>query len=380
MMEQPWMTVQAQMHDHVMTLTGISAKKFYWDAKTLVDAFAQVAEYYQMDRFSASADIYNFEIEALGAKMIYGNNSMPTIDFREPLIKEPKDLLKLKTPDFYRDGRLLFAMDCIKLTREKEKGLAAGRFCGPFSLAVGLRSYPVLIKDMRKRPEFARDLLTFVVDEVLLPYLKAQKEYCGINIAGGDNAWAVVPNLSVSEIQEWSVPFSRRIAEKAKEIGIMAVCVDGDYCEERPEKFKTEVLYGAFDVQIASQGMPAIFLGMGRWQDYPLQAVLDYTAKYRSQGIRIPIHAALNAHLLHNGPEETIVDLIKRYIRMFAREHELTISLANIPADTHPDHIHAAVAAIHTYGRKPIAENLDEIEFELPKRESFQEWKKRKSD
>jgi hypothetical protein len=84
MMEQPWMTVQAQMHDHVMTLTGISAKKFYWDAKTLVDAFAQVAEYYQMDKFSASADIYNFEIEALGAKMIYGNNSMPTIDFREP--------------------------------------------------------------------------------------------------------------------------------------------------------------------------------------------------------------------------------------------------------------------------------------------------------
>jgi uroporphyrinogen-III decarboxylase len=233
---------------------------------------------------------------------------------------------------------------------------------------------------MRKRPEFARDLLTFVVDEVLLPYLKAQKEYCGINIAGGANAWAVVPNLSVSEIQEWSVPFSRRIAEKAMEIGIMAVCVDGDYCEERPEKFNPEVLYGAFDVQIASQGMPAIFLGMGRWQDYPLQAVLDYTAKYRSQGIRIPIHAALNAHLLHNGPEETIVDLIKRYIRMFAREHELSISLANIPADTHPDHIHAAVAAIHTYGRKPIAENLDEIEFKLPKRESFQEWKKRKSD
>jgi len=379
MMEQSRMTVSAGMPDHVMTLTGIPAKKFYWDAKTCVDAFAEVADYYQMDVFNATADLYNFEVEGLGAKMVYGDNSMPTIDFREPLIKEPKDLLKLKTPDFYRDGRLLFALDCIKLGKEREKGATVGRFCGPFSLAVGLRSYPALIKDMRKRPEFARDLLTFVVDEVLLPYLKVQKEYCGINIAGGANAWAVVPNLSVSELKEWSVPYSRRLVEKAKEIGIMANCADGDYNEERLEKFNTEILYGAFDVQIASQGMPAIFLGMGRWQDFPLQAVLDYTARYRSQGIRIPVRAAVNALFLRNGPADKIVDFIKRYISTFAPEHEISIALANIPADTNPDHVHAAVAAIHTYGRKPIAENLDEIEFKLPKRESFQEWKKRKS-
>ena len=379
MMVKPWMTVQAQMHDHVMTLTGIPAKKFYWDAKIFVDAFAEVADYYQMDTFSAAADIYNFEAEALGAKMVYGDNSMPTIDFREPLIKAPKDLLKLNTPDFYRDGRLLFAMDCTKLAKEKKKGMMAGLFCGPFSLAVGLRSYPALIKDMRKRPEFARDLLRFVVDEVLLPYLKVQKEYCGIKIAGGANAWAVVPNLSVSELKEWSVPFSQRLTEKAKEIGIMANCVDGDYDEERLEKFNPEILHGAFEVQIASQGMPAIFLGMGRWQDYPLQAVLDYTARYRVQGIRIPVRAALNARLLRDGPVDKIVDFIKRYISTFAPEHEVSIGLANIPADTNPDHVHAAVTAIHTYGRKPIVENLDEIEFKLPKRESFQEWKKGQS-
>jgi uroporphyrinogen-III decarboxylase len=379
MTEQPWMTVQGQMNDHAMHLTGILAKKFYWDANTFVDAVEEVANYYEMDTFNATADLYNFEVEGMGAKMVYGDNSMPTIDFREPLIKEPKDLLKLKTPDFYRDGRLPFALDCIKLGKEREKGSTAGRFCGPFSLAVGLRSFPALIKDMRKRPEFAHDLLTFVVDEVLLPYLKAQKDYCGITIAGGANAWATVPNLSVSELMEWSVPYSRRLVEKAKEIGIMAASADGDYNEERREKFNTEVLYGAFDVQIASQDMPAIFLGMGRWQDFPLQAVLDYTTKYRSQGIRIPVRAAVNALFLRNGPADKIVDYIKRYISTFAPEHEISMAFANIPADTNPDHVHAAVAAIHTYGRKPIAENLDEIEFELPKRESFQEWKKQKS-
>ena len=33
-----------------------------------------------------------------------------------------------------------------------------------------------------------------------------------------------------------------------------------------------------------------------------------------------------------------------------------------------------AVAACHTYGQFPIPDNLDEIQFEMPKRESFQEF------
>jgi hypothetical protein len=156
----------------------------------------------------------------------------------------------------------------------------------------------------------------------------------------------------------------------------VANCIDGDYNEERVEKFSTELLYGCFDVQMATQGSPAIFLGMGRWQDLPLQPILDYTAGYRSQGIGIPVRAAVNAHLVRNGPAGAIVDFIKRYICTFAPEHEISIGLANIPADTNPTHVHAAVAAIHTYGHKPIAENLDEIEFRIPKRESFHEWQR----
>jgi hypothetical protein len=74
---------------------------------------------------------------------------------------------------------------------------------------------------------------------------------------------------------------------------------------------------------------------------------------------------------------DKIVDIIKRYIRTFAREHELSINLSNIPADTPSDHVHAAVAAIHTFGRKPIAENLDAIKFETPRREPFTEWKRK---
>jgi len=372
------MTIAAQMHDHVMTLTGTPARRFFWDAPTTVDAFAEVCDYYQMDSFTAATDGYNREIEAMGGKMIYSDHAMPTIDFRAPLIKEPADLLKLKTPDFYRDGRFPYALDCIKLSGQREKGAAIGLYCAPFSMAVGMRSYPKLIRDMRQRPDFVRDLLTFIVDEVCLPYLKVQQEYAGISYAMGVNAWACVPNLSVPMLMEWVVPFSRRLIDRAAELGVTTDSGAGSYAEE-PGKFDSGLLHSTFDVQIASSGRQALVLGGGLWHEYRLEAVLEYTARYREQGIRVPLSISVNAILLRDGPMTRIVDLIKRYIGTFGYDHKLSISIANIPADTPSDHVHAAVAAVHTYGRLPIAEDLDQIEFELPQRESFTEWRRMKS-
>lgn len=372
--ERPWIRVFSQMHDHAMALAGVPARTFYWDARTFVDTMTQVAVYYDMDNPMPVADVYNFEIEGMGGKMIYSDNAMPTIDFRDPLVKEPDDLLKLKTPDFYRDGRLPYALDCIKFGTEY--GVYQSRFCAPFSMATGMRSYPALIRDMRKQPEFAHELFTFIVDEVLVPYLKAQKEYCGITVARGADAWASIPNLSVKDMKEWVVPYNQRLMTKAGEYGITANSNSGDYNEERPEKFDTEILHGSFDVEVASQGSPSLFLGMGRWEEYPLEPVREYTARYRNQGISVRITAGVNARLLRDGPIEKIVSTVKRFIDAFARDHELSIFLANLPMDTPPAHVHTAIAATHTYGRKPIVDNLDDIEFSIPERESFQEWKK----
>jgi hypothetical protein len=192
----------------------------------------------------------------------------------------------------------------------------------------------------------------------------------------GADAWCAVPNLSVEAMKEWVVPYIQLLAEKAQACGVEVMCVSGDYCEEQLEKFDVTVLHGSFDVEVAAQGTPSLLLLMGRWQDYPLEPVRDYTARYRKRGIRVPIAAGVNARLLRDGPVEKIVSTVRRYIDAFARDHELNVLLSNIPADTPPDHVHAAIAAVHTFGRKPIAANLDEIPFEMPVRESFQEWKK----
>jgi uroporphyrinogen-III decarboxylase len=374
--ERPWISIFAQMHDHAMTLAGIPTKKYYRDARLFVDVVAEVSAYYELDSQSLGADVFNFEIEGMGGKMVFGENSMPTIDFRDPLVKSPEDLRQLRTPDFHRDGRLPFALGCMKYG--KEYGIFQGIFCAPFSMAVGMRSFPALIRDMRKQPKFAHDLLTFIIDEVLVPYLKVQKDELGLTFSVGADAWCSIPNLSVKEMKEWVVPYNQRLFAKAKEFGMTVSTFSGDYCEERLEKFDIDVLYGAFEVQIASQGTPSIMLAMGRWQDFPLEPVVKFLDKYKRQGIRVAVSAGVNARLLRDGPVNKIVDYIKRIVDTFARDHDLTMSLANIPADTPSEHIHAAVAATHTYGLKPIAADLNIIKLKVPEKEPFAEWKKRK--
>jgi uroporphyrinogen-III decarboxylase len=366
--------IMALMSDHSMFLAGVPAKKFYSDASANVTTTAAVAAYYGFDSASGGGDTYNYEAEALGQRLIYSDNAMPTADFRDPLIKEHKDLAKLKAPDWLSLDRIRFILDVIKLNAGL--GYKTGKFCAPFSLAVTLRSYPKLIRDLKKDPGFAHDLFTLLADEILPSYLKAQKKYCGIRAATGADAWAVFPNLSLDLIEKWVVPYAERLFNNCLDFGMMAMSAGGaDYCEERLEKFDKDILFKCFDIQQKMLlHMPMFVLGTGRWDEYPLEPVIEYLTPYKEKGIHLAVMTYINARLVRDGPEDKIVDTIKRFIDVLGRDHNLALILSNIPADTPPQHVHAAVAAAHTYGQLPLATHLDEVALKVPERESFHEY------
>jgi len=372
------LTVTAQMHDHVMTVAKVPAKVFYYEPVPFVNAFEAVGAYYHMDGVLPFGDVYNFEAEALGQAMIYGD-AMPTIDFRDPLIKEPGDLAKIKIPDWGKTKRVPYQWELSRLS--VERGLTnQGVCCAPFSLAVGIRSYPLLIRDMRRDPKFAHELFTWIVDEVLTGYMRQMAEYAKVSLILPADAWSCFPNLSSDMIDEWVVPYLQRLAGRLFPYGIFVSTPCGDYCEERVEKFDKQTLWRCFESQSRAAGVPLALLGMGRWQDYPLEAVAEYVDNKKAEGVMVPVTAGVNARLLREGPIDAIVDNIKRFIDVLARRTHLDIFLANVPADTDPAHIHAAVTAVHTYGALPLAGNLDDVKFEVPQRESFDEfmktWKK----
>jgi uroporphyrinogen-III decarboxylase len=369
-----WIQVSAQMHDHAMTLAGVPACRFYGDANAHVNVMVAVAAYYRFDTGRGSFDVYNIEAEAMGQKMIRSNSAMPTVDFREPLIEDPADLLRIPVPDWHNAGRASFALDVIKLNASL--GLNRGYFCAPFSLAVALRSYPRLIKDMKKNPGFAHDIFAFLVDEILPSYLKTQKDSCAVTVGLGSDAWAAFPNLSPALLEEWVVPYTERLSANLGKFGASALYVGGaDYCEERLENFDKGILFKCMDTQVKfAGGAPIMFMGMGRWQDYPLESMVEYLQPYKEKGIRAIMTAGVNARLLRNGPIESIVDYIRRVVDAIGRDHDLSFWLANIPADTPPEHVHATVAAVHAYGLRPIPKNLDDVKVHVHLRESFQEY------
>ena len=371
--DKGYINISAQCHDHVMYLAEAPAKKFFTDLDYNFELGGLVGRYYNLDGPVGGHDAYDVEVEALGGKLIYGENSMPTIDFRQPLIKNYEDLEKLKKKkiDFQNAGRFPMILNSTG-------SMVGGNciFCSPFSLAVGLMGFPKLIRAMKREPKLYHGVMSFVVDDVLAPWIRVQNEKHGNLMGIGADAWASVPNLSPKEMMDFIVPYNIRLEKKCKEFGVMVMNVTGDYCEERVEKFDPKILHDSFDVEVASMGgNPALFLAMGRWHEYPLEAVRNYTEKYRKEGKGVTITAGINARLLRDGPVEKIVDNVKRFIDTFARDHSLTIFLSNVPADTPSEHIHAAVAATHAYGKFPIADNLEEIELNIPKKKSFKEWR-----
>ena len=90
--------------------------------------------------------------------------------------------------------------------------------------------------------------------------------------------------------------------------------------------------------------------------------------------VDVSVAAGVDANLLKKGPVQAIADRIKLYIDKLGRDGRCMIHLNQIPIETPPEHIHAAVAACRAYGRLPIADNLDEISFDIPSRESFAEF------
>ena len=91
------------------------------------------------------------------------------------------------------------------------------------------------------------------------------------------------------------------------------------------------------------------------------------------------VTAGVDAALLCQGPVNAIVERIKWYIDTFARNGRCMIHLNQIPRETPCEHVHAAVAACHTYGCLPLLNNLNDIEFEMPTKETFSEFANQKN-
>ncbi len=377
--------VLAQMHEHVQYITKIPPKEFFLtNATRMVEAFDQVNAWYGMDLPVPFTDIYNYEAEALGAKMIYGDIDMPTIDFTDPLIKDISDIDRINTHLTPESGRMRYVIDAANAFKTVCGLPKIAVFAAPFSVAVGLRTYPKLIRDMRKDPKAAHELFTWITDEVHPRFIEVIRKETGARFALAADAWSCFPNLTHEMIEEWVIPYNTRVRKNALEQGmLLGLLASSDYCEERPERFNKEDMQTCWRQMTRSllgnwttKGAP--LMGMGRTQDWPLEWLRDFGDEPIKYYGKRPVLVSFNARFLREGPVDVLVDFVKRTVDMLGREGRIIFLFAQIPAATPPEHVHAAVHAIRTYGKYPIAENLDDIKFKMPEFEPFDVWLKKR--
>ncbi len=352
--------ILAQINEHVVRLCGGDMREAYTDAAKFVEMNLAVFEYYRLDMPGFYYDIYNIEAEALGQRLNWESDRMPDIDRQNPLIREPSDLGRLRPPDFKKSGRIPFVLEAMR--RSYDLGLPVRvRFCSPFSLAVNVRGIENLLLDILTDPPFAHRLLAFLTDEVLIPWVQAQREAIGLpRVAGnGADAAASPPIVTVEILEEFVMPYVARMNEKIGNVTSMGYW-GYSYLYKHPEKFykmlglMASVSPGALmclDPDVARTG-PAPYVEFAR-------------------GKKMSLMLGLDTLLLQDGPLPKIVERCRRYVTAGARAERLVMFFNDVSVHTPLQNIHTAIAAIRHFGKLPFEERPLES-FRAPEVESFE--------
>jgi uroporphyrinogen-III decarboxylase len=352
--------ILAQINEHVVRLCSGDMREAYTNAAKFVEMNLAVFEYYRLDMPGFYYDIYNIEAEALGQRLNWESDRMPDIDRQNPLIREPSDLDRLRPPDFKKSGRMPFVLEVMR--RSHDLGLPVRiRFCSPFSLAVNVRGIETLLLDILTNPPFAHRLLTFLTDEVLIPWVQAQREATGQPRVAGNGADAAgsPPIVTVEILEAFVMPYVARMNQKIGNVTSMGYW-GYSYLYKHPEKFyrmlglMASVSPGALmclDPDVAKTGPEP-------YAEYAREKKMSLTL-------------GLDTLLLQEGPLPKIVERCRRYVTAGARAERLVMFFNDVSVHTPPRNIHTAIGAIRHFGKLPVKE-LPLESFQPPEAESFE--------
>jgi uroporphyrinogen-III decarboxylase len=362
--------IAAQSNDHSARLAGIPSERFFTDAEIFTRVQLLVSEYYGFDAPNNTWDVYNIEAEAMGQKIVFPPDGIPDVDRTQPLIDSPASLDKVRIPDPYKSGRMPWVHAVNKKYIELTGRPAHVYFCAPFSLAVNVRGYENLIMDIDLNPDFAHQLFEFLCDKVIAPFIQAMRsEIDQPNaLADGNDAWASPPLINLQIMENFVI----RYAQRLREIVGAKVVTRGNWGDSKSNHPEFAERFMALKLK-ACPGFLSVL-------DPDLYKLGPQKVKAFAQKHEAYVTAGVDATLLQKGPVEAIVARIKQYIDAMARDGRGAIYLNQIPGDTPPEHIHAAVAACRAYGQFPIPENLEEVEVDLPERECFSEFLQHKGE
>jgi uroporphyrinogen-III decarboxylase len=334
-------------------------RQAYTDAENFIEMNLAVFQYYGLDMPGFYYDIYNIEAEALGQRMNWESNRMPDIDRQNPLVGVHADLDHLRPPDFKKSARMPFVLEVMR--RCYDLGIPVRiRFCSPFSLAVNVRGIENVLMDILTAPKFAHRLLTFLTDEVLIPWVQTQREAIAQPGASGNGADAAAspPIVTVKILEEFVMPYVARMKKKIGNVTSMGYW-GYSYLYKHPENFRKML-------ELMASVSPGLLMCLD--PDVAVTGPEPYVEFARERNI--PLMLGLDTLLLQDGPTVKIVDRCRRYVLAGAQARSQFFFFNDVSVNTPVENVHAAITAVRHFGKYPI-ENRPLESFRMPEFESF---------
>jgi hypothetical protein len=352
-------SISAQIGSHTMRLTGVSERAFFSDPNLFINNHLMVSAYYDLDSPALYYDMYNIEAEALGQKLVWLPEMFPEMDGKNPLIKEPRDLDRLRPPNPRKDGRMPFIIEVYK--RMVDLGLnPSPRYCAPFTLVGNIRGLSNLLMDILLDPPFVHRMFNFVTREVLLPWVDVLRDECGKDLfALGADAQASLPLTNLDIIEEYALGYVLKMRQQMEHIGVTAWWGER-YLENPEDLFKLKL-----------RGNPGVLKGY----DPDVFEVGPERFAHFAAANDVHVTLGLDSTLLPSEPVQVIVERVKSYVSALRRRNGGGLFLNEVTRDCPSGAVHAAVQAARFFGRPHDGSaGLHMDDFVYKPRIPFSEW------
>ncbi|WP_242967878.1 uroporphyrinogen decarboxylase family protein [Tepidibacter mesophilus] len=313
------------------SMFGHSIREYNHSIEALVNVAVGSFEKFRPDSIGFGPGLQGVP-EAMGSGVVFPKDSTPYIS--KPAISDYNDIHKLKPIEPYKDGRISYFLEALKITNEKishEVGVGSS-VGGPFTTAAFLRGTEVFLKDLTKNPEMAHKLLE-ISTQSIINYIDA---VCDLGLSPSlAEPIASCTMISSKKFREFAKPYLKkcmdRIIERRGSGTTLHICG------------KTKKVWGDMvDVGISNLSLDNIE-DIGELKE-------QFGDKVCLIGNVDPIEAIMR------GTREDIYNEAKECIRKaYDSPKGFILSTGcDVPIGTDPDKILALMDAARIFGRYPI--------------------------
>ena len=340
--EADWIPVTTQMAEFCMKYGGHNGHEFFSNPELFVRGSLDVQQEMGFHVPDMVWDVYSVEAEALGGNMAWFDELYPALDNTEVIIRDEKDLARIKAPDPFKAGRMPWVLEALQICKELTGYTHYIHYCSPINLAAQVMQFENLIMAMQEKPKFVHKLMDFLVEEVLAPYINAYfKVLPDADIANGKDAVGSLPFITEEILAEFSVPYLLKLRK---------------LCGDKPG-VRSDNWWGA-----------AFAADLDKYWDVKLEVTPQYlkvqdpdcfrvgTARIReyadSRGCALSY--GVGTLLLQVGTKEEITKRIHEYMEVGSRGphgKKFFLYLCSFSSQTPAENVRAAIEAVNMFNR-----------------------------